>query len=115
MNTRTRFASVRSALALAVALAAAACSGGAETGAASVEISDNTYQPATVEVSATDSVTWTNADDVAHTVTFTDGAVSSSDELAAGESFTATFDEPGTYAYVCALHPGMEATVTVTG
>lgn len=31
-----------------------------------------------------------------------------------GSTFTFTFDAPGTYTYLCTIHPGMDATVTVS-
>ena len=91
--------------------APAAASGGAES--ATVGIDDLTFTPADVEVAAGGSVTWNNAEDVPHTVTFSDDAIESSDELAQGDDFSATFDSAGTYDYVCAIHPDMKGTVTV--
>jgi len=58
------------------------------------------------------TVTWTNEDDMVHTVTSTTKVFSSS-ELNTGQSFSYTFTTPGTYPYFCALHPRMTATVIV--
>ena len=66
-----------------------------------------------MKVAAGSTVTWTNDDDAPHTVTFDGDAVEDSGELAKGDTFEATFDEPGSYSYVCAIHPKMTATVTV--
>ena len=33
--------------------------------------------------------------------------------IAAGASATVTFDEPGTFTYICSFHPFMTGTVTV--
>lgn len=108
-------------LASAVAIGLSACSGdsgepadsGAET--AAVEIADSRFQPHDLDVPAGTSVTWTNNDgDIPHTVTFDDASVADSDQLAGGETFTVAFDAAGTYSYVCALHPEMTASVTVT-
>ena len=100
---------------LALALVAAACSGGDDDGAAVIDIANNSYEPSDPVVTSGASVTWTNHDDVPHTVTFRDDQVAGSGQLDRGESFTATFDEPGTYDYVCTVHPEMTATITVTG
>ena len=91
--------------------APAAEAGGAES--ATVAIDDLTFTPADVEIAAGGSVTWNNAEDVPHTVTFKDESVASSEELAQGDDFSATFDGAGTYDYVCAIHPDMKGTVTV--
>ena len=90
--------------------AAAAGEGG---GASSVSISDQKYNPADVTVSAGSDVTWTNEDEAPHTVTFSDKAVKSSEQLAKGDDFSTTFDAAGSYDYVCAVHPEMKGKVTV--
>jgi plastocyanin len=59
-------------------------------------------------------VTWTNSEGVPHTVTANDGSFGSS-QLGAGDTFSHTFTEPGTYSYYCQLHPMMRATVVVVG
>jgi plastocyanin len=58
-------------------------------------------------------VTWTNNDTAAHTATSTDG-VWDSKILNTGDSFSYTFDEAGTFAYICSLHPKMTAQIVVT-
>ena len=76
-------------------------------------IADLTFQPSVIEVDAGASVTWTNEDSVPHTVTgrtadFNSGVMQN------GDTFSQTFDEPGTFDYFCAIHPSMTGTVTVT-
>ena len=71
-------------------------------------------------VSAGTKVSFLNADPAAHTVTEgTDGEAAESpiidDELAANQSTSFTFDEPGTYEITCLLHPSMNMTITVEG
>lgn len=94
--------------------AASTDSGDQTAGSTTVTIDDMQFDPGEVSVAAGTEVTWTNDDDAPHTVTFDDDSVASSDQLETGDSFSTTFDEPGTYAYVCAIHPDMTATVTVT-
>lgn len=77
-----------------------------------VSISDSTFSPSTITVAAGDTVTWTNNDSPIHDITSADGTWTSG-ILNPGESFSQTFDDPGTYAYLCALHPYMTATVVV--
>ena len=49
-----------------------------------------------------------------HTVTQEGGGFDSG-TMAANGTFSHTFDQPGEYRYICALHPGMKGTVVVTG
>lgn len=90
-----------------------AATSGESAAAGAVTIADLQYSPADLDVSAGSTVTWTNDDDAPHTVTFDDDAVQGSEELQKGDEFSATFDDAGEYAYVCAIHPDMKATVTV--
>jgi plastocyanin len=79
-----------------------------------VQIVDFAFAPASLEVPVGTTVAWTNDDTAPHTVTAEGGAFDSG-VLDPGASFSFTFDQPGTYAYVCALHPNMQGTITVTG
>ncbi len=78
-----------------------------------VEAADgNVFEPATITISVGDTVTWRNTDNVPHTSTSED-ELWDSGALGAGEEFSFTFEEAGTYAYFCEFHPGMEGTVVV--
>jgi plastocyanin len=83
-----------------------------QTPSSRIDISDRTFVPANITVSAGESVQWTNLDDEGHTVSATDGAFESG-LMAGGVTFSQVFDTPGTYDYVCAIHPEMRGTVTV--
>ena len=82
--------------------------------AATVEIViDNfAFAPAELTVAPGTTVTWTNHDDIPHTVTSTDGAFKSH-ALDTDDSFSFTFEKPGSYRYFCSLHPHMVGTITV--
>jgi plastocyanin len=80
---------------------------------AAVSIVDLTFDPASIEVDAGSTVTWTNDDGVPHTVTAR-GEGFNSGVLLSGDSFEQSFSEPGTYDYFCAIHPSMTGSVTVT-
>lgn len=69
------------------------------------------FTPARLVVVAGDTITWTNRDTVAHTVTATSRVWD--EALPAGASLTLTFTQPGDVSYFCALHPYMTGTVTV--
>lgn len=80
-------------------------SGGESSAGSSVQIKDLAYSPSNLEVAAGSTVTWTNSDGASHTVTFDGDAVEDSDQLKKGDAFEATFDEAGSYSYVCAFTP----------
>ena len=80
-----------------------------------VAITGFAFAPAALTVKSGTTVTWTNKDGDAHTVTSQgSGGPLQSAALATGQSFSHTFTTPGTYAYLCTIHPFMTATVTVT-
>jgi plastocyanin len=91
--------------------------GGSTTDEASVEqtevaMVDITFDPGDITVPVGTTVAWTNEDAVEHTTTADD--TWDSGVVAPGESFEFTFDEPGTYTYLCEIHPTvMQGTVTV--
>jgi plastocyanin len=101
--------------ALAAGAFATGC-GGAEESApvATTEVTmvkSYRFEPETIEIQAGQTVTWTNEDNFTHTV-----EVEGREDLEAGrgESVSVTFDEPGTYDYVCTLHRrDMSGTVIV--
>jgi outer membrane protein assembly factor BamB len=75
------------------------------------------FIPGEIDIAAGTTVVWTNDDVVAHTVTQRakpEDQLFSSPLLAPGESFSFTFDTPGTYAYFCMPHPFMAGTVVVS-
>ena len=83
------------------------------TGPVEASIVDLTFQPATIEVDAGSSVTWINEDGVPHTVTARTADFNSG-VMQEGDTFSQTFDEPGTFEYFCAVHPSMSGTVEVS-
>jgi len=77
-----------------------------------VTIDNFTFSPATLTVPSGTTVTWTNQDDMVHTVTEANRLFLSKG-LETGDTYSHTFTTPGTYTYFCALHPRMTATVIV--
>jgi len=84
------------------------------TGAAEVGIVNFKFTPATVTIKVGGTVDWTNHDDIGHTVTFAGQGINSK-VLQRNDRFSHTFDTPGTYTYICSIHPFMHGTVVVTG
>ena len=81
-----------------------------------VAIKDLAFSPSTLSVKKGTTVTWTNDDTMAHTVTTkgTNPESFDSGSLAAGKTFSHTFATVGTYSYVCNFHSSMTASVVVT-
>ena len=79
-----------------------------------VKIDNFSYAPATLTVAAGTTVTWTNRDDIPHTVVSTDDPKTfKSKVLDTDEKFSFTFSKPGTFAYFCSIHPKMTGKVIV--
>ena len=105
----------------ALALSLAACGGGDDDGdagdggsdgaseSATVEVVDNAFEPETVTVVAGGTVTWEWTGSAAHNVSADDFESELQDE----GTFEHTFDEAGTFEYVCTVHPTMEGEVEV--
>jgi plastocyanin len=79
-----------------------------------VAIQNFAFSPATVTVKAGTTITWTNRDFDAHTVTAMSAGSFHSPTLNTGQSFQYTFTTPGRFDYLCTIHPFMTATVVVT-
>jgi LPXTG-motif cell wall-anchored protein len=78
----------------------------------SVTIADFNFAPATITVNQGDTVTWVNNGPTAHTATASDGSFDTG-LLQKGQSGSHTFDQAGTFAYICTPHPFMKGTVVV--
>jgi len=79
---------------------------------AEVKIDNFSFGPETIKVSVGTTVTWTNRDDIPHTVVSTDG-VFKSKVRDTDEKFSYTFTKAGTYPYFCSVHPKMTGKVVV--
>jgi hypothetical protein len=79
-----------------------------------VSIQDFFFSPAQITVQPGTTVTWVNRGKAPHTVTADDGSFDSG-KLQPGQSFSHKFQNPGTVAYHCEIHPSMTASVTVGG
>jgi plastocyanin len=77
-----------------------------------VKIDNFTFGPAALTVMVGTTITWTNRDDIPHTVVSTD-KVFKSKVLDTDEKFSFTFSTPGTFPYFCSIHPKMTGTVVV--
>ena len=117
---------------LALALGLAACGGssgggstststsapassGAGGGGVTIKMQNIQFSPKDTTVKVGQKVTWTNDDNTDHNVTADSGADFKSKDFGNGATFEFTPDKAGTIKYVCTIHPGMTATLNVTG
>jgi plastocyanin len=77
-----------------------------------VTIADFHFTPPSTTVHVGDTITWTNDGPSSHTATASDGSFDTG-TLSKGQSGSHTFTKPGTFAYVCSIHPFMHGTITV--
>jgi plastocyanin len=87
-------------------------------GGNAVSISGMAFNPASLSVAAGTTVTWTNNDAVAHTVTsdtglFDSGSITATGGYGGGGTYSYTFTTTGTYNYHCTVHPMMTAKIIV--
>jgi plastocyanin len=122
---------VRAALLTPVAVVALAACGGAGngdkgknaeppssvgplSGEAPVRIINFEFKPKKVVVKPGTKVTWTNEDTNIHDVKDTSPlGTPVSQEMSKGDTFSITYAQPGTYSYICGIHPYMTGTVEV--
>ncbi len=82
--------------------------------AAAVAVDDMKFSPAEVTIKAGDTVTWKFDDKVPHSVQgIGDKAMGINSPIFDKGEWSYTFTTPGTYRYLCSLHPEMRGTVTV--
>lgn len=75
-----------------------------------VELQEGCMRPGTNRVEPGTRVTFVNRDQMLHNLY---GTGWFHGDLAPGDEATRVFDEPGTFAYACTLHPGMVGAVVV--
>ncbi len=93
---------------------AAGSAPGARPAAADVTIGDFFFSQSVITVPVGSTVQWTNIGGFAHTTSSTD-ALWDSGALGSNDIFTHTMAIPGSFGYICSIHPSMQGTVVVTG
>jgi plastocyanin len=115
MSPRQSARSLFGVLAVSVLLATLSASGVVAADAPqanSVVMKNFDFSPMSLTIKAGSSVTWKNLDGEPHTVTSVDGLFRSG-ALDQNDTFTFKFDKPGTYKYLCSIHPRMMAAIIV--
>ena len=77
-----------------------------------VEIEAMKFSPPTLAVKAGDTVIWKNKDPFPHNATAENKGFRSA-EIQSGQSWKFKARRKGEFPYVCTLHPGMKAVLTV--
>ena len=83
-----------------------------KTSTMEIKIDNFSFGPADVSIPVGTTVTWTNRDDIPHTVVSTE-KVFKSKVLDTDEQFSFTFTQAGTYPYFCSIHPKMAGRIVV--
>jgi plastocyanin len=84
----------------------------ASPGPARIAIKDFMFAPTSLKIKAGTAVMWINEDDEPHTVVSETGLFRSGG-VDTKETFVFTFEKPGTYHFICTIHPKMVGTVVV--
>ena len=102
---------------IALVLATAGCASQAagdppsSTDGPIVAVRDYQFEPSSLTVEPGAMVTWVWEGSATHDVA---GQGFESPDQSSG-TFRHTFEQPGTYAYQCTIHPGMEGSIVVGG
>ena len=107
-------AAVRIAAALLTLLVSSAQADSPAPGSATIRISvkEFMFAPTSLTVKAGATVTWSNQDQEPHTIVSESGLFRSA-ALDTNDSFSYKFTTPGTYRYLCTIHPRMMGTIVV--
>ena len=111
MMTSVTLRSLGARLAVAAALILPIGVIGARADEMKVTIDNFTFAPAELKVKVGDTVTWTNHDDIPHTVV--SAGKFRSKAMDTDNSFSFTFTAAGDYKYFCSLHPHMTGMIKV--
>jgi plastocyanin len=101
-----------SAAAPSTAAAAASAPKAHKSASATVTMGDLFFSPTSVSIAVGDTVTWRNTGQAPHNATADDGSFKTP-TLENGQSASHTFDQTGSFSYVCTIHPNMTGTIRV--
>lgn len=87
-------------------------SGSPQAATATVKIRNFKFEPANVAIVEGQTVQFINEDEEPHTATSTDG-IFDSKALDTNQTFYYTATKPGSFPYICSVHPFMKGTLTV--
>jgi plastocyanin len=79
-----------------------------------IVMQNTAFSPKSITAKVGQTVVWTNQDPFDHNVTATKGEEFKSKNFGQGASYSYKLDKAGKISYTCTIHPGMNATITVT-
>lgn len=79
---------------------------------AGVTIADFKFSPDNVTVAAKQAITWTNKDGVPHQIVIAAKNLKTA-VLSRNQSGALTVADPGSYDYICGIHPNMKGKIIV--
>ncbi len=97
-----------------IALAPLALANRAGAADAIVRIDNFTFSPTPATIAKGATMTWINNDDIPHSI-YCPSLNLRSHPMDTGESFAHRFDQPGTFDYMCGIHPHMRGQIIVEG
>ena len=100
-------------IALAAALALTFFAASARAADVDVKIDNFVFTPQTLTIKPGTTVTWTNGDDIPHSLVASQQGLFRSRAMDTGETFRFTFTSAGTFEYFCGLHPHMKGMIVV--
>jgi len=110
--TTAKTSGIRAATFAAALFLAAAPALSAQAAEMEIKIDNFSFTPERITVKAGTTITWTNEDDIPHTVA-SSAKLFKSKALDTDDKYAFTFTTPGVYQYFCSLHPHMTGTVVV--
>ncbi|MCX6736138.1 MAG: cupredoxin domain-containing protein [Candidatus Parcubacteria bacterium] len=75
-----------------------------------ISIKNFAFVPSDMKVKKGDIIIWTNEDSAPHQISGTDFK---SDVIKTGFTYSSTFNQEGSFDYICSIHPSMKGTITV--
>ena len=75
---------------------------------------DFKFKPAEHQGHAGTKVTWTNNDSTTHQIVSKGDPFPGDGTIDAAQSYSVTFDTPGTYDYFCGIHNSMTGSIVVS-
>jgi plastocyanin len=84
------------------------------SGEATVVAVDFAFSPKDLKVTSGTKVTWTNNDSATHQIVSKGDPFPGDGTIDSGESYSVTFDTPGTYDYFCGIHNSMTGSIVVS-
>ena len=84
------------------------------SGTADIVAVDFAFKPQNIEVTVGTKVTWTNNDTTTHQIVSKGDPFPGDGTIDVGETYSVTFDTPGTYDYFCGIHNSMTGSIVVS-